>query len=177
MDAKVQRLRSQISSLESVLDDLRKQLAEAEESPAPQGNGTTVSATLSTGSMNGPKRRRGSDTTQSTDGEGSDDSSSISSAKECPMPLDDYKRYGRQMILPQVGLEGHLSLRSGRVLIVGLGGLGCPAAMYLAGAGIGTLGLMDGDTVELSNLHRQILHTTERIGWNKATSAVEGLKA
>jgi molybdopterin/thiamine biosynthesis adenylyltransferase len=63
------------------------------------------------------------------------------------------------------------------VLIVGLGGLGCPAAAYLAGAGIGTLGLMDGDTVDMSNLHRQILHSTERIGMMKVESAEVALKS
>lgn len=61
-------------------------------------------------------------------------------------------------------------------MIVGAGGLGCPAATYLSGAGVGTLGLIDGDIVENSNLHRQILHTTDRVGWHKVTSAVESLK-
>jgi adenylyltransferase/sulfurtransferase len=65
---------------------------------------------------------------------------------------------------------------SASVLIVGVGGLGCPAAAYLAGAGIGTLGLVDGDTVEVSNLHRQILHTTDRVGLLKVDSAIEHLR-
>ena len=72
---------------------------------------------------------------------------------------------------------GQLQLKSTSVLIVGMGGLGCPAASYLAGAGIGRLGLMDGDTVELSNLHRQILHTTKRVGMLKVESAQEALQA
>ena len=60
-------------------------------------------------------------------------------------------------------------------MVIGVGGLGCPAAAYLAGAGIGTLGLMDGDVVETSNLHRQILHTSDRVGWSKVISAIEAL--
>ena len=61
------------------------------------------------------------------------------------------------------------------MLLVGVGGLGCPAAAYLAGAGVGTIGLMDGDTVEISNLHRQVAHGTERVGMSKVDSAVEYL--
>ena len=62
------------------------------------------------------------------------------------------------------------------VLIIGVGGLGCPAAQYLAGAGVGTIGLVDGDVVEWSNLHRQILHTTEMVGQLKVDSAIAGLR-
>lgn len=74
------------------------------------------------------------------------------------------------------GSLGQLNLKTLKVLIVGVGGLGCPAAAYLAGAGIGTLGLVDGDTVELSNLHRQILHTEGRVGMKKVDSAIEHLR-
>ncbi len=70
---------------------------------------------------------------------------------------------------------GQQKLKNAKVLIVGLGGLGCPAAMYLAGAGVGELGLVDGDTVELSNLHRQVLHETDTVGWKKTRSAVRSL--
>jgi len=62
-------------------------------------------------------------------------------------------------------------------LIIGAGGLGCPAAAYIAGAGVGTLGLVDGDEVEVSNLHRQIIHSTSRVGMKKVDSAIEYLKA
>lgn len=71
---------------------------------------------------------------------------------------------------------GQLRLKGAAVLIVGVGGLGCPAATYLAGAGVGTLGLVDGDTIETSNLHRQTLHPSDRVGWLKVTSAIESLK-
>jgi adenylyltransferase and sulfurtransferase len=86
---------------------------------------------------------------------------------------DEVERYSRQMLLPQVGVHGQDRLRHGRVLIVGLGGLGCPAALYLAGAGVGTLGLVDrpGDVVERSNLHRQIAHADARVGMDKVASA------
>ncbi|PLB35737.1 HesA/MoeB/ThiF family protein [Aspergillus candidus] len=93
-----------------------------------------------------------------------------------PMEDEEYARYGRQMIVPQVGLPGQLKLRSAKVLIVGAGGLGCPAALYLAGAGVGTLGLVDGDEVDVSNLHRQVLHRTANVGKRKVDSAIEYLR-
>ena len=118
------------------------------------------------------------------------------------MPLldaEEYKRYGRQMIMPEVGLKGwsdttlsnrtlkmrwklmsngtgQLRLKHASVLIVGIGGLGCPSASYLAGAGVGRIGLVDGDTVEISNLHRQILHSSETLETLKVKSARNRLK-
>ncbi|OQO11450.1 hypothetical protein B0A48_03177 [Cryoendolithus antarcticus] len=94
-----------------------------------------------------------------------------------PLQNEEYTRYGRQMILPEVGLPGQLRLKDARVLIVGVGGLGCPAAAYLAGAGVGTLGLVDGDTVEISNLHRQIAHSTATVGMSKVDSAIKYLSS
>jgi len=87
-------------------------------------------------------------------------------------------RYARQLILPEFG--GPLAqrrLQDARVLVVGCGGLGCPAALYLAGAGIGTLGLADRDTVDVTNLHRQIGHTTERVGERKTASLAKTIAA
>ncbi|GFO35333.1 adenylyltransferase and sulfurtransferase mocs3 [Plakobranchus ocellatus] len=85
---------------------------------------------------------------------------------------NDIERYSRQLILPEFGVKGQMKLQSTSVLIVGAGGLGCPAAVYLAAAGIGRLGVVDYDEVELSNLHRQILHTSDRVGISKSLSIV-----
>lgn len=85
------------------------------------------------------------------------------------------ERYSRHMLLNSVGAEGQERLRRSRVLIVGAGGLGSPVALYLAAAGVGTIGLVDDDRVELSNLQRQIIHTTANLGKRKADSAKEML--
>lgn len=85
-------------------------------------------------------------------------------------------RYIRQMILPGFGQAAQEKLRAAKVLIVGMGGLGCPVLPYLAGAGVGSIGIMDGDTVSMSNLHRQVLFTEEDIGSNKATVAAAKLQ-
>lgn len=85
-------------------------------------------------------------------------------------------RYSRQIMLPDVDLDGQDKLLAAHVLIIGLGGLGSPVAMYLAAAGVGHLTLLDFDAVDLTNLQRQIVHTTARIGMNKAASAAQGLR-
>jgi molybdopterin/thiamine biosynthesis adenylyltransferase len=90
---------------------------------------------------------------------------------------EQVQRYSRHIILPEVGVEGQEKLLSSRVLIAGMGGLGSPAALYLAAAGIGTFGLVDFDVVELSNLQRQVIHTTEDLGKPKVKSAEETIKA
>lgn len=84
---------------------------------------------------------------------------------------DQLLRYSRQILLPQVGIEGQERLRAARVLIVGMGGLGSPVALYLAASGVGHLVIVDHDLVELSNLQRQIVHTSDRIGQPKVISA------
>jgi adenylyltransferase/sulfurtransferase len=85
------------------------------------------------------------------------------------------RRYARHLILDEIGEEGQAKLLESRVLVVGAGGLGSPALLYLAAAGIGTLGVVDDDVVELSNLQRQVLHGTDRLGASKVESAIEQL--
>lgn len=95
------------------------------------------------------------------------------------MDFDDafLERYSRHILLPEVGVAGQQAIRQARVLVVGAGGLGSPVAYYLAAAGVGVLGIADADVVELSNLQRQILHTTADIGSPKVLSAARKIKA
>lgn len=113
------------------------------------------------------------------------DSSSIQSVQKeaaapkpssLPMSLPEYARYGRQMILPDFGLPGQLRLRNAKVLVIGAGGLGCPAVQYLAAAGVGQISILDHDVVEPSNLARQILHSDATVGMSKAVSAAKAAK-
>ncbi len=90
---------------------------------------------------------------------------------------DEYKRYSRHLIMPEVGLDGQKKLKAAKVLCIGAGGLGSPVAMYLAAAGVGTLGIVDFDTVDFSNLQRQILHGTPDVGRPKLQSAKDRLHA
>lgn len=98
---------------------------------------------------------------------------------EIPARLDalDRERYSRHLLMPEVGEAGQLKLRAARVLLVGAGGLGSPAALYLAAAGVGTVGLVDHDVVDRSNLQRQILHSDDRVGMAKVASARRTLEA
>jgi len=89
---------------------------------------------------------------------------------------DEISRYSRHLILPEVGMEGQQKLKAAKVLCVGTGGLGAPLALYLAAAGVGTLGLIDFDVVDASNLQRQIIHSTETVGMLKVDSAEKMLK-
>jgi len=90
---------------------------------------------------------------------------------------DQLNRYSRHFLLPEVGEEGQAKLLQGKVLCLGAGGLGSPAAFYLAAAGVGTIGIVDNDVVDMSNLQRQILHTNDRVGMSKSESAAMTLKA
>lgn len=87
------------------------------------------------------------------------------------------ERYARQCILPEIGVEGQAKLKQAKVLLVGVGGLGSPIALYLTGAGVGTLGLIDDDKVSISNLQRQILYNEAEVGSSKAEQAHERLQA
>ena len=96
-----------------------------------------------------------------------------------PAGLSDeqQRRYSRHLLIPEVGVEGQLKLLASKALLVGAGGLGSPAALYLAAAGVGTLGIVDFDVVDISNLQRQILHTTSRVGEKKVVSAAAAIHA
>jgi molybdopterin/thiamine biosynthesis adenylyltransferase/rhodanese-related sulfurtransferase len=98
-------------------------------------------------------------------------------AKDKPLTTEQIQRYSRHFLLNQVGEKGQRKLLRSKVLLIGAGGLGSPTAIYLAAAGVGTIGLMDGDIVDVSNLQRQILHTTANIGRPKAESGAEMLRA
>src|SRR4030095_16009269 len=92
------------------------------------------------------------------------------------LSAEELQRYSRHLIMPEVTLGGQRRLKSARVLCIGAGGLGSPAALYLAAAGVGTIGLVDFDDVDLSNLQRQILHGTKDIGRRKPASARDRLR-
>src|SRR5437868_2513255 len=99
-----------------------------------------------------------------------DASSAISLSKE------EVLRYSRHLIMPEVGMDGQLKLKAAKVLCIGAGGLGSPLALYLAAAGVGTLGIVDFDVVDFSNLQRQIIHTTADVGRKKLDSASDRLR-
>ena len=94
-----------------------------------------------------------------------------------PLSPEELERYARHIVLAEIGGPGQQRLRAARILIVGAGGLGAPLALYLAAAGIGTIGIVDDDRVSLANLQRQIIHRTARIGAAKVESARETIAA
>jgi molybdopterin/thiamine biosynthesis adenylyltransferase/rhodanese-related sulfurtransferase len=98
---------------------------------------------------------------------------------EVPKALtaDQRERYSRHLLIPEIGVEGQTKLLESKVLLLGAGGLGSPTALYLAAAGVGTLGVVDDDDVDLSNLQRQVIHTTDRIGVPKVDSAEQSIAA
>ena len=93
------------------------------------------------------------------------------------LSVDEVKRYSRHLIIPDVGMAGQKRLKNAKVLVVGAGGLGSPLLLYLAAAGVGTLGITDADRVDITNLQRQIVHATDRIGSLKVDSARDTLAA
>ncbi len=93
------------------------------------------------------------------------------------MTPEQRERYSRHMLVPEIGPEGQQKMLDAKVLLLGAGGLGSPTALYLAAAGIGTIGIVDDDVVDLSNLQRQVIHTTDRIGTSKVDSAQESMNA
>ena len=97
---------------------------------------------------------------------------------EAPVTLsnDEILRYSRHLIMPEVGMEGQLKLKQARVLCIGAGGLGSPLTLYLAAAGVGTLGIVDFDVVDYTNLQRQIVHGTSDVGRKKLDSAADTLQ-
>lgn len=172
LESQVRSLRQQVESTETQLRNLKIQLHQAEQQ-------CEASRQLEQAWAGGLPQDWIDETLAALSPEAQQaagqDSKPNSTHGRWPLETDEYKRYGRQMILPEVGLHGQLRMKKAKVLIVGVGGLGCPAAAYLAGAGVGTLGLMDGDTVEISNLHRQVAHGTDRVGMSKVDSAAEYL--
>ena len=193
MDDQVNHLRRQIEAAEEQLRNLKIELQEAEHQAEAARHleqawagglhedwiNETLAAMREGGLDGGHDMQPAYEQEQVTLSNGNGNGSNIKPAQPGRWPLagEEYKRYGRQLIMPEIGLHGQLRLKNAKVLIVGAGGLGCPAATYLAGAGVGTLGLVDGDTVEVSNLHRQMAHSTARVGKHKVDSAIEYLQA
>ena len=98
-------------------------------------------------------------------------------ANDVSLSKDEVLRYSRHLIMPEVGTDGQLKLKAAKVLCIGAGGLGSPLALYLAAAGVGTIGIVDFDVVDITNLQRQIIHTTADVGRKKLGSAQDKLKA
>src|ERR1700752_4951897 len=96
--------------------------------------------------------------------------------EQVALSKDEVLRYSRHLIMPEVGMEGQLKLKQAKVLLIGAGGLGSPLALYLAAAGVGTLGMVDFDVVDFTNLQRQVIHTTADVGRKKLDSAADKLK-
>jgi len=101
----------------------------------------------------------------------------LPSEKPAGLTAEQRQRYSRHLLMPEIGPEGQAALLRSKVLLVGAGGLGSPAALYLAGAGVGTLGIVDFDVVDLGNLQRQVLHSTDRVGLKKVLSAEMAIHA
>ncbi|CAI6339737.1 unnamed protein product [Periconia digitata] len=180
LDQTVESLKRQIASHESLLEDLRRQLAEAQFNQPPPGAQESQEQTFQASDdplAHDLSHGIAEDYMNEVFAALSRPQGDHSPPNRWPLSQDEYKRYGRQLIMPEIGLQGQLRLKNASVLIIGAGGLGCPAAAYLVGAGVGTLGLVDEDVVEHSNLHRQILHSTARVGMSKVDSALVSLQS
>lgn len=188
-----EQLRRRIAEAEAELKALREQLAQIEAAEEQSEHKEVFENSQPIPERQSPERRK-------TGAPVKPIGQAEAAAWKWPLSKEEYERYGRQLILPQVGINGMIPLsysrsppnspcfylksvaaddstgqkrlKASRVLVIGAGGLGCPAAAYLAGAGVGTLGIVDGDVVEASNLHRQIAHSTARVGVSKVTSLV-----
>ena len=101
----------------------------------------------------------------------------VATTEAAALSKDEVLRYSRHLIMPEVGLEGQLRLKQAKVLLIGAGGLGSPLALYLAAAGVGTLGVVDFDVVDFTNLQRQVLHGTEDVGRSKLASAADTIRS
>src|ERR1700690_2610058 len=102
--------------------------------------------------------------------------SEISSAPPLTLTKEEIQRYSRHLIMPEVGMDGQLKLKNAKVLCIGTGGLGAPLGLYLAAAGVGRIGLVDFDTVDFTNLQRQVLFGTNDVGRPKIEAAAEHLR-
>src|SRR3979411_2384264 len=102
--------------------------------------------------------------------------SQVNDVSEVSLSKDEILRYSRHLIMPEVGMEGQLKLKSAKVLLIGAGGLGAPLGLYLTAAGVGRIGLVDFDVVDFTNLQRQVIHGTTDVGRKKLDSAFESMR-
>src|SRR5437773_6399920 len=100
----------------------------------------------------------------------------ITTSAPSQLSKDEILRYSRHLIMPEVGMDGQLKLKQAKVLCIGAGGLGSPLALYLAAAGVGTIGIVDFDVVDFTNLQRQIIHDTDDVGRPKLQSAMDTIR-
>ncbi|BAS78980.1 Os02g0525400 [Oryza sativa Japonica Group] len=161
MAGELERLRAEREELDSRIRLLESQLG---ASPTPAGEGDAAGTGAGGGGGGGgatacPIRRRGNGFA-AADG----------------LPADMIYRYSRHLLLPDFGVEGQRKLSQSSILVVGAGGLGSPVALYLAACGVGCLGIVDGDDVELNNLHRQIIHKEAFVGKSKVKSAADACR-
>ena len=147
------------------LNDEDIRYLQREETPVKAGDTLSIVPSVAGGAPTSAEATAGKPTTAAPAGAG------LQVRPENDLSPEEIKRYSRHLIMPEMGMDGQRKLKAGSVLCIGAGGLGSPAAMYLAAAGIGRLGIVDFDVVDLSNLQRQLLHTTNDVGRTKLESA------